>query len=496
MPFWTPQNLQQITSGRWLAPIERPQIPLHGISIDSRSIRLAEVFVTVKGEHFDGHDFIDQAADAGAAMVIISDKRPSSLPALLVDDTVAALQQIARAYRDVLKTSDTKVIAVTGSNGKTTTRHLIHTVLSARYRGTQSPKSFNNHIGVPLTLLAASPNDDFVVVEIGTNHPGEVAALGRIVQPDHVVITSIGQEHLAYFGSIENVAIEEVSILNFIQPHGTAAIEAGALGLLESMAEDRQCLLYDPVTNSRLTFGSYYESLHELKITSYGPGQSPRQPAVHWDQPQIETGADGFGCRFQVNGTPYELPLLGQSNAVNATAAIIVGRVMQLTTTQIAHALKGAKPMPMRMQPIVFGRNAQDPNGLVLVNDAYNANPTSTRIAIIELHRLARALGNRRTVAILGDMLELGDRSVQLHREVAHAPTARDVQVWITVGSLAQHIADEIGPHPQVHAFAQWTDTMPQKIAQLLDPGDVVLLKASRAMQLERLIPAIEKRMQ
>lgn len=494
--FWTPQNLQQITNGHWYAPIEQQQPPLHGISIDSRSIRPAQVFVAVKGEHFDGHDFINQAADAGAAMAITSDKRPSSLPTLLVDDTVVALQQIAHAYRDVLKIAGTKVIAVTGSNGKTTTRHLIHAVLSGRYRGTQSPQNFNNHIGVPLTLLAASPGDSFVVVEIGTNHPGEVAQLGRIVQPNHVVITSIGQEHLAYFGSIENVAIEELSILSFVEPQGTAAIEEDALGLLESMADDPQCFMHDPVTKTRLTFGAYYNSLRELNIAGYGPGQSPRQLAVQWDQPQIETCLGGFGCRFQINGMPYEVPLLGQANAVNATAAIIVGQVMQLTAAQIALALKGVKPMPMRMQPIVLGRNAQDSDSLVLINDAYNANPSSTRIAIFELHRLTRSLGNRRTVVILGDMVELGGRSPQLHRELAHTPAAGGIQVWITIGSLAQHFADEIRPHPQVHAFTQWADTLPGEIAQLLHPGDVVLLKASRSMKLERLIPAIEKKMQ
>jgi len=227
MAFWTPQQFELVTAGTWVHAPADADARLAGVSIDSRTIRPGEVFVALPGERFDGHDFLERAAEAGAAILIVEEEAavdrgvmPDGCAILQVQDTYATLRQLGRAYRGWLAAHNVTVIAVTGSNGKTTTRHLIHAACSAKLSGTQSPKSFNNHIGVPLTLLAASVEDDFVVVEIGTNHPGEVAALGELVRPDAAVITSVGEEHMAFFGTLEAVAVEEASIGRFVRPGG------------------------------------------------------------------------------------------------------------------------------------------------------------------------------------------------------------------------------------------------------------------------------------
>ena len=233
MEFWTPHNLKNVTSGQWLEPPAEGGHILGGISTDTRNINPGQVFLAIAGDNFDGHDYLGAAIEAGASMLIVMDKekaKKAPLPGagavscLVVTDSITALQALARAYRDVLKQTNTMVIGVTGSNGKTTTRHLIHTALSTTLKGTQSPKSFNNHLGVPLTILAASTDDDFVVSEIGSNFPGEIAFLAEIVRPDIGVITSVGTAHIGHFGTKEAIANEKASLLLHVQPDGLVVI--------------------------------------------------------------------------------------------------------------------------------------------------------------------------------------------------------------------------------------------------------------------------------
>ena len=225
MTFWTYQNLADVTKGTWLVEPDNLGDVVAGLWHDTREIQPGQAYLAIKGDQFDGQDFIDKAFEAGAALAIVSAEPATShqppAPLLQVDDTIQALQDLARAYRAELKAGGCKVIGIAGSNGKTTTRHLIHHVLThAGLKGTQSPKSFNNHLGVPLTLLSALPGDDFVACEIGTNHPGEIDFLSAIARPDIAVITSIGEEHLEFFGDLENVAQEELSIIPHVMPSG------------------------------------------------------------------------------------------------------------------------------------------------------------------------------------------------------------------------------------------------------------------------------------
>lgn len=443
--FWTPANVALVTGGNWLTPPADSVRELAGVSIDTRTLRPGEAYVAIKGERFDGHHFVTQAAEAGAAMALVScpplapgEGTKPSVPLLLVDDTVDALQRLASAYRDVLAEAGTMVIAVAGSNGKTTTRHMLHTVLThAGKTGTQSPKSFNNHIGVPLTLLAAGAGDHFVVVEIGSNHPGEVAALAKIVRPDVAVVVSIGREHLEFFGTLEAVTREELSVLEHVGRAGMALLPADELLPIDLTALDGL----------------------------------PRSP--------------GRETRFDTDpGVPDDLPLLGGHNRRNAAAVAAIARWMGLDDAAIADGLRATEPVDGRMQLLRFG-------DVTVVHDAYNANPDSMRAALSSWGDL-EAAGRR--VVVLGDMFELGETGPVEHRGIGEEVEADMV---VTIGPLAMFIAEAASRrlgNERVHAFPQWTDVLPGEIATLLEPGDTVLLKASRGMRLERLIPAIETR--
>lgn len=491
MSFWTPQHFQTVTQGKWLKAPHDQKTALAGVNTDTRTLGPDQVFIALPGERYDGHDYLTAAAHAGAAILLISDQ--SKLPqdiagasVLLVDDTLKALQALAADYRNALGQADVKVIAVGGSNGKTTTRHLIHSVLLATLKGTQSPKSFNNHIGVPLTLLAASEADDFVVVEVGTNHPGEIEFLGNIVHPDAAILTSIGREHLAYFKDLQGVAQEEATLLRYVKADG--------LVLLPGEPSQKR----------------YLTPFLELV---------PQGVELQWFGSRSKTGQNATDLTFDDQGSSFtdaqglavKLPLLGRHNVDNTLAAIAVARWMGIAEADIAASLKQARGVSMRMEISQLGN---DQRTLTLINDAYNANPDSMRAALEALMRL-EPKGQGRRVAILGDMLELGDLSPQTHRELGQfaveldanalntssaskAKTKQGLGLIILIGKLAMFAAGELGrawTDDRFIVMPAWDDQVPTRVAALLNPGDVVLLKASRGMALERLIPAIELHM-
>jgi UDP-N-acetylmuramoyl-tripeptide--D-alanyl-D-alanine ligase len=478
MDFWTPQSFAAVTGGRWLTPPADPGARLAGLGIDSRAVPPGGVFLAVRGEKFDGHDFLAQAAGA-AAVLIVGDaaKAAAARPAaacLLVPDTLAALRDLACAYREVLARAGTRVIAVAGSNGKTTTRNLIHAALSVGLRGTQSPKSFNNHIGVPLTLLGAAPGDDFVVVEVGTNHPGEVEVLTRIVRPDAVVVTNIGHEHMEFFGTLDGVAREESGILRHLWPGdgGLAVVEAQALERFERLG-------LRPALPHLVSFGN---DASDLALAG-------------------DPVPDGDGQVFTVRGGPrVRLGLPGTHNAVNALAAVAVGRWLGLDDARIGAGLAQARPVAMRLNILHLGTAAEP---VVVVNDAYNANPDSVAGALATLRQMALPRPGGRRVLILGDMRELGSDGPELHRGIGRALSAGDADgsggfhLALFIGKLAGLMAEAAGtrwPAERIHAWDRWSDDLPRQVAEWLRPGDLVLVKASRGEGLERLLPAIERR--
>ena len=384
---WTLSWLQAVTGGRWLNPPAGPDLPLTGLGIDSRTLKPRQVFLAVKGDQFDGHDFIAQAAQAGAAVALVErveETTANSPPGLLlVDNTVTALHQLARSYRDALRSQGCHVIAVVGSNGKTTTRHLIHAVLSSKFKGTQSPKSFNNHLGVPLTLLGASADDRYVVAEVGTNHPGEIDALGKLLQPDAAVITCIGKEHMEFFGDMQGVAEEEAAITQHLPPQGEVFVETDAYPWV------RKTTTFNPNT----------------KTTVYGLGSMG-----------AEEQSQNLGNRqqFAISDTmTIDLPLIAPHDINNALAAIEVGRSMGVSDDLIKDSLEQTRPMPGRLEVKRFGP-------VTVIDDTYNANPDSTLAALKVLADYPTAQAGRRIV-VLADMLELGATAQDAHREIGQA---------------------------------------------------------------------------
>lgn len=441
MTFWTYANLAAVTHGTWLVEPDDLDAQVTGLWHDTREITQGQAYLAIKGENFDGHAFVGKAFDAGAALAIVQTKPATSdqppAPLLLVEDTVKALQDFARAYRDELKAGGCKVIGIAGSNGKTTTRHLIHHVLThAGLKGTQSPKSFNNHLGVPLTLLSAKPQDDFVAAEIGTNHPGEIDFLSAIARPDIAVITSIGEEHLEFFKDLEGVAKEEAYILQHVFKGGFGVMDDGVL---------------EAVT-----------------------------PYVDWTlTPEIMT-LECFGGDFMPDWEPLAGPFLRHNMALAGEVAVQLG----VSVDQVKQALQSVKPVAGRMQQINLGQ------GITVLHDAYNANPSSMQATVEWFGMLSH---KDRKVIVVGDMLELGDASALAHRALGELLSGLDeLRPLIAVGPLCTRFVPEF-QHVDL-LLTELDDGGIDRVLALLQPGDTVLLKASRGMALERLIPAIERR--
>jgi UDP-N-acetylmuramoyl-tripeptide--D-alanyl-D-alanine ligase len=484
--FWNTGKVVQAMLQTGQATWHGTDKPVAGITTDSRNVKPGQVFFALRGESFDGHNFLADAHRLGAGLLVI-DRADVPLPdgaaALLVDDTLAALHRLTASYRDHLKTTGCRVIAIAGSNGKTTTRNLVHTALSASLKGTQSPKSFNNHIGVPLTLLAAGEHDDFVVVEVGTNHPGEIDSLGRLVRPDAVVVTSIGYEHMEFFKTLEGVAKEEAAILEHV-------CEGGAV------------LLHHDVHGWFSKLGLIPQNLptKSVELTTYGVTSAHQWASDHRvDQGQILPGqAITLG-----SGRRLRLPLLGRHNADNALAALACSAWAGIDEALACQALEKAQPVDMRLNIAAIGPAG---NSLTVVNDAYNANPSSVIAAAGVLCDLPVSENGRRWL-VLGDMRELGDEGPELHRmvgrEVAKLMQAQanaiDHVVFIgrLSGFTAEALCEAIGQEQakrRVSRFPAWDDTLADKVAAMFKAGDVVLIKGSRGERLERLVPAISAR--
>lgn len=480
MTFWTPDNLKVASAGSWLARADpRAAGTLAGLSTDSRAVRPNQVFLALRGERFDGHAFVADAVRAGAGMVIVDDAaafRPDRLsrpvPAVCVADTGRALLKLAAAYRRELDT--TRVIAVAGSNGKTTTTGLIASVLSSRLRGTSPKGSFNNAIGVPLTILSAQTGDQFLVCEVGTNAPGEIAMLAEIIEPDIAVLTSIGREHLEGLGSIEGVAREEGSLLAYLRPGGLAVVTGDTPLLSEFLAPAPHVVTFGRATTADLRLTEF---VHEAAT----PGGIPN------------------GSRFSVNGRwTYRTRLLGEHNALNALAAIAVGRRLGVTDDEIARALAGAKGQPMRLERSNVGP-------VEILNDAYNANPDSMAAALRAFVEIGGPA--KRRVGVLGDMLELGPHGPDAHRQLGKLIRATPgVDAVILVGHLMLHAAEALletgagagagGPwsDDRVLCVSDLDEAQAAAAARWIKPGDFVLLKGSRGRKLERLVPALRSR--
>jgi len=466
--FWHPDALRAAAGGgRWLRrPVDStaPVPDLAGLSTDSRSIKPGQVFLALRGENFDGHDFIHDAVRRGAGMAILDtppsqiDTFPPATHILLVDDSLKALTRLATAYRKSLKT--TRFIAVTGSSGKTTTKQMLSAVLSRKFRITASPRSFNNHIGVPLTALSAGNRDQYVICEIGTNNPGEIAALTSIVVPDIGVITGIGRVHIEGLGSLEGVANEKAALLHGLAHGGWAAVnidEPAVLPHLESMERG-------------VTFG--FSTDADLRIT--------------------ECEMNDSGTTFALNDrSRWNIGLHGMHHASNATAAVAVGRRCGLSDAEIRAGLLAVAPPAMRFVRHLLG-------SLELFDDSYNANPESMKASIRTFRQLTSNRSGR-VVVILGDMLELGSLSEAAHLELAEelsdcSQSIAPPHLAILIGPNMRHAAASLHDRDEALSVVHMESASPPDVLDLLQATDRILVKGSRGMRLERVVDAIMAR--
>jgi len=453
-------RVAEVIGGRWTAPAG--DLPATGVGIDSRRAEPGDLFVALRGERFDGHDYLEQAAARGAVAGVCSRTVPDlPLPCIEVEDTVAALAALAAHNRDHATAT---VIAVTGSNGKTTTKGMIGHVLATTLRGQAADKSFNNHIGLPLTLLAAGGDDQYVVAEIGSSAPGEVERLAAIARPDIAVITSVGPAHLEGLGGLGGVVREKTSLLSHVPDGGLAVVNADQPDL---RAATRAVLGGGGRRVELVTFGASPEA--DLRI--------------------VDVRGDLSGICFRLDAGPeIRLPLCGTHNAANAAAAFLVCRRMGLDADRIAAALATFQPAEMRLNVIRRGE-------VTIINDSYNANPASMAAAIEALVGLTGP-AIRRRVLVAGDMLELGDQAPLWHERIGRQSGAAGVEVLIAAGDHARRtVAGARAASADIETVVcPDADGAAQEAVGRLRDGDVVLVKGSRGMGMERVVEAITAR--
>ncbi|MBK6487823.1 MAG: UDP-N-acetylmuramoyl-tripeptide--D-alanyl-D-alanine ligase [Gemmatimonadetes bacterium] len=444
MSFWTHDRLTRALGDELVGARPSGSRPLGRVATDTRTLAPDDVFVALIGERFDGHDFLAQAVARGARAVVVSDAARAAglgVPAFVVADTTRALGALG-AYRR--RAWGGQVVAVAGSNGKTSTKELIAAALSAGFAVHATRGNLNNHVGVPLTLLAIPDDADIAVVEVGTNHPGEVAALRALVAPDIAVVTSIGEEHLEGLGDLDGVLREECAIFDGV-PLGIAPAGQPEVGR-EARARGTRVV--------------------EAGVVPCDVG------AERW-------GLDDDGRGWAILGeVTIHVPLLGAHNVRNALLAIAVARACGVSDTEAARGIGSLAPLSMRSTLETLGT-------LLLLNDAYNANPASAREALALLDAVG---AGRPQVAVLGSMLELGAQSDALHAEIAQRALRSRATVVAGIGEFVAPL-HRLAPGDArvvtaVDAEALWPLLRPR-----LSPDAVVLLKGSRGTRLERLVP-------
>ena len=456
-------------------------IVIRRVTIDSRDVQSGDLFVAIVGERFDGHQFIAEAASKGAVACVCEHRwlnsasaATASVPYLAVPDTAEALGRLAAYYRRSVMDVATVVIAVTGTNGKTTTKCMIDHVLQACFQGRAAPRNFNNEIGVPLTLLSAEKGDRYLVVEIGTNHRGEVAVLAEMASPNAALITSIGEAHLEGLGNIENVAAEKASVLPLVRPDGLSVVNIDRAEIQRHLPRT--------ATPRLITIGT--DPRARLCVAD-----------VTGDIRRVRFLLDG---RFRV-----ELPMPGLHHATNAAATFAVARWFGMAPPRILDRLGSFEPPEGRTR-------VYDLDGVNVVDDAYNANPSSMAAAI---EALARGASGRR-VFVMGDMFELAEASETFHREAVQAVADAGIEWLVAVGTatadavvycrlpiveagFAQPVAES--PDLKVRGtrvvVCEDAPAAERVLAELLTPGDTVWVKGSRAMQLDTVVTALRRRL-
>ncbi|MFJ7748203.1 UDP-N-acetylmuramoyl-tripeptide--D-alanyl-D-alanine ligase [Peribacillus sp. NPDC097295] len=435
-------------------------IEIHGVTIDSRAVTKGCLFVPLKGEQVDGHQYVRNALAQGAAASFWQKdipNPPTDLPIILVENTEKALQELARAYREQLKI---KVIGVTGSNGKTTTKDMTAALLATTYKVHKTNGNFNNHLGLPLTILSMGEETEAAVLEMGMSSRGEIEFLSKLAKPDVAIITNIGESHLLDLGSREEIANAKLEIVEGLAQGGTLIYHGD-----------------EPLLESRIQ-----KEFTHLRVISFG--RTERNDLFPLT---ITQGADSTSFTLGgVNQGDYHIPVLGQHNVLNALAAILAAKELQIDNEAIHKGLEAIRLTNMRMEMV------EGANGQKIINDAYNASPTSVKAAIELIEGLS---GFRNKILVLGDMLELGASEKDFHLKIGELIAVDHIDKVYTYGPLADYIAkgaSKTFAADNVRSF-QDKQLLIETLKASTEANDLILVKASRGMKLEEVVKDLQK---
>jgi len=420
---------------------------ISGVGTDSRDIKQGQCFFAIRGENFDGHDFVNTALCGGAACAVV-DRRYNHQPSpkiLTVTDTVKALGQLAGHYR---WSRPFKVIAITGSVGKTTARHIIAAVLARKFKIHQSPANFNNSIGLPLTLLGAEADCEIIIAELGTNSPGEIEVLSKTASPDIAVVTAVKPAHLAGFETFEHLLAEKLSIAKGLRTGGMLILPA-------ELTQSPQCPKGD------------------FTVAAIPP------------MPEDMVFSDK-GSNFTLAGRKMTLPLAGAGNVANVVVAWAVCSSLGIEADDFAEAIGLLKPIKMRTEIVEYA-------DVTVINDCYNASPASMENALGILAQMGRR-HSRRKVFICGEMAELGQDADKFHRQLGQTAAALQIDMILAVGQSAKLVAETAKNHYDgiETEFFKNTESLCDNLQKYLQKYDIVLVKGSRSARLERAVEKIK----
>ncbi|MGB8354216.1 MAG: UDP-N-acetylmuramoyl-tripeptide--D-alanyl-D-alanine ligase [Chthoniobacteraceae bacterium] len=431
-----------------------PALLVTHICTDSRALKAGDLFLALRGENFDGHEFVEKAAILGAAGVIVekmAEGLPENFAMIKVGNTLDALQQIAANYR---KSLPLKAVVITGSNGKTSTKDFASAVLGERFQVIKTEGNFNNHIGLPLTILRAQASDDIGVFEIGMNHPGEIAPLAKIARPDVGIITNVGVAHIEFMGSRDAIAQEKGMLAEALPKGGTLVMDANDA--------------YTASISERTKARTMLCGIDEGEVRATG------------------IRLDGMGSHFQLSAggetVQAQIAVPGEHMVRNALLAIAAGIIFGLTPAECAAGLANVHLTKGRLEQ-------KNIRGILVIDDTYNANPDSM---VAALRTLVQMPAGGRRIAVLGRMGELGVESERGHRRVGEAAGALRIDCLITVGDEARFIsgsAQQHGVSEVMHVSS--TDEATVALRNLARAGDLVLVKGSRSAKMEKIVEGL-----
>lgn len=433
------------------------KIVIRGVSTDSRNISANQLFIPLIGENFNGHDFITMAIGKGAVASLWNKNEPmpdNDFPFILVDDTTLALQELAKSYRSQL---NTKVIGITGSNGKTSTKDILASLLKTQYKTHKTIGNFNNYIGLPLTILSMGEDTEMAVLEMGMDNFGQIELLTSIARPDAAVITNIGEAHLEGLKTRENIAKAKLEILKGLKPND----------LFVYYGDDS--ILKKEIQNIPM----------EYNIKTYGSSENnDYQPEITF----VNEKGDSFYLKEPAS-QEFFLPMLGEHQVLNATAAIAVARYFGISYENIEKGLLQVEKTGMRNELI-------HADGFTILDDSYKSNPSAVLAALDTLYSIK---GYSQKIAVLGDMLGMGDEQADMHRDIGRTIDPNQIDYLFTLGDFGKYFAETAQlnfPEGKVLAFFD-KPSLIKKIKEVVEPNALILVKASRPLAMEEVVEGL-----